>query len=154
MRVRHRAVAVLPIAIMLGGCSPTDIPTQSRPICSWAVSPPSNPDHLCTVGFGTLRTLAGAEMSGNDAAIRRLVKSKAVANKIIGFGRRLRAEHATGVHVVPSIILNITSSQLLGATSFVTGRAYGQNIREGFTLYMRVRGNSAKVVADDPGYAW
>lgn len=154
MAFRRRAGWGVLALIALSGCSAASLATQSKPICSWTVSPPPDATHRCSVVFTTLRTLARADVSGDNATVRRIVVTPVVARQIIAYGRRMRALGASNVHVVPSLTLDITADGLVGARTSLVGSIRGGRLREPFTLYLRLRGDSARVVAHDPGYAW
>jgi len=139
---------LLTLPLLLGGCLSGVQPTQSDPVCSWTSTVPSHPDTICRAVFRTISAMLRAELHGDTAAIRALSLPGATP-VYIADGRRLRTEHAAGLHVVPSFTLE-ADGPLIGARYDVLGRAPKMQVNEEFTVKLRVTGGSAVIAEARP----
>lgn len=151
----HRVAAVGAITLLCAGCGLLGgLPSQSHPSCSWTTQPPNNPDSVCATVFSTLRMLALADLNGDDATIHRLVTSPAVARRIIAFGRDERRLGLHSLHVTPSLTLGASVNRTLGVGLQLVGQTRGGSLRAPQTIYVRLHGDSATVVDDQPEQEW
>jgi len=142
------------IPLLLGGCALVQYPSQARPICSWASTPPRGAGALCTTTFRTLKTLASSEARGDNASIRRLVADSKVARRIIAYGATARGERAYNLHIVPSLTLDTSLPGLVGAAFDLAAQGRLGQIHVSETVYLRIRRGTAVVVHDQPGEEW
>lgn len=145
---------VLLLACLIAGCSAPGVPSQSHPSCSWAMSPPSNADRLCSTAFHTLADLATAVSRDDESRIRSIVPNRIVADRIIYYSRDLKRQGKPSVHIVPSLTLDITSKGSLGAGFYLIGTTRKGRVKAPQTLYLRVQGTRASVVGDQPDQEW
>ena len=108
---------------------------------------------LCTTAFDTLKKVVRAVQDGDTATIRGIVTNAIVAGRIIAYSERQRAAHARSLHVVPSFTLE-TTGDLLGTGFYVLGNNDSGRVNSPETLYLKVHGDSAKVVEDQPNQDW
>jgi hypothetical protein len=153
VRLVGRTVGAL-AAALLAGCSAASVPSQSHPICSWAVQVPSNSDALCAAAFRTLSRLAAADARGDDRTVRRLVSNRSIADQIIAYGRQLRSQGLRDLHIVPSLTLDLTPAGMWGAEFVLAGKTSQGNFHQTSTLYFRSRRGVDIVEAQDPLQAW
>lgn len=150
-----RSLPALPLAcVVLSGCLGTSVPTVSNPSCSWDSSVPSNAASICRAVYSTLNGIARAEQTGNTASIRRLVSGRAVQRRILAHGRSLRKQGVSGLHVVPSITLDLLHPGTVGAGFYLNGTVRGGRVNSPLTVELRVTGGRATVVNDQPGEEW
>ncbi len=135
------------------GCALASLPSQENPTCSWSSSPPANADALCATAFDTLTKVVHAVQKGDKATIRTIVTNPTVAARILTYSRSQRALHARSLHVVPSFTLDIAGG-LLGAGFYVLGKNDSGNVNSPETLYLRVHGQMARIVEDQPNQDW
>lgn len=150
---RHALLSCF-LAAGLTGCLGIDVPTQNHPICSWGSQPPKNSAALCGVAFRTLRTLARADFTGNVRTIRRLVPNRTVARRIIQYGVNERRNGVHVLHIVPSIALDNIHPGYIGAGFYLLSESRLGRTSAPETVYLRVRGRHATVVADQPAQDW
>ncbi len=150
----RKAWASSALSLLLSSCGLAGYPTQAHPSCSWANQPPRDADTLCDTAFHTLQTIVTAQVRGDTQTIRRLVMSQATAARIVSYGSTLRAERVRGLHVRPSLTLDVLAPGSLGASFYLIGRTQNGKLSTGETVYLQVRHGLAVVTHDVPGQEW
>jgi hypothetical protein len=133
----------------LGGCSLASLPSQQHPTCSWESDVPGNANAICTRTFGVLSSLAVAVAAGDIAAIRRHVVDPTTVARMTLYSQKVRAEHGTGLHVVPDLGLDAEAHGQIGAGFYVLGKTATTKLNSPETLYFNwVKGRWVVVRSD------
>jgi hypothetical protein len=101
-----------------------------------------------------LQAIARAEQSGDDSAIRSLVRSRSVADKIIAYGRQVRARAVRSLHIAPSLTIGPMTHSTDEVVFSLVGRTNGGRITAPQQVYVLVGRGTPIVVGDQPGEAW
>jgi hypothetical protein len=145
----------LPLGIALAGCDLiSGLPSQANPTCSWTSEPPKDEDAVCRTVFRTLQALTRAEEHGDDATIRRLVPAATVASRIIAFGSQNRRDGLKFLYSSPSLTLGASVNHTLGVVLHVVGESRAGKFSDPESVFVRLRGGTAYVVADQPEQEW
>jgi hypothetical protein len=149
---------LLPAAMLassvLGGCRLASLPSQQNPTCSWESDLPSNADAVCTRTVHVLQSLATAVAHGDIATIRRYVVDRSTVARMTVYSQTVRAEHAYGIHVVPSIGLDREANGRIGAGFYVLGKTATQKLNSQETLYFNWVDGRWVVVNSDLDKNW
>jgi hypothetical protein len=142
------------VCVALAGCSSGLVPSQSQPVCSWSTAPPANHDTVCQIVYYTLSSIAHAEVHDDRRTIRRLVSNPRVAARVIAHAASLQARGVETLHITPSFTLGRSHSGYLGAAFNMVGTSHSGRFTAPQTVYLVLRGGTAKVVDDQPEEEW
>jgi hypothetical protein len=145
-----RAASLFLGMFVLSGCTPLGAPTQDNPTCSWSSAVPRGADATCLSVFRTLSRIARAEQRGDEKSIRTLAPVPKAARRMIAEGRSLRSQHASGLHVVPSVTLRANSPNRVEAQYFLLGKTPSGRINQQEGVTLRVHGGSAVITRAQP----
>lgn len=148
------SAALLLAGTLLSACAGTSLPTRQNPSCSWDSTVPGNASSVCSAVYRTLSLVARAEETGNRGVMKRLIANAAVRHRIMAHGRVLRAQHVRNLHVVPSITLDHIHPMTFGAGFYLNGSIRGGRVNAPQTIELRVQGNRAVIINDQPGQEW
>jgi hypothetical protein len=98
--------------------------------------------------------VAQAEVRGNNHTIHRLVPSQAVARRIIAYGKSIRAQHVTFMHVVPNVTLQTFPGNIVTADLYLIGQTKEGRISRYESVYLRLHHGQARILRDQPGQEW
>jgi hypothetical protein len=102
-----------------------------------------------------MQSVARAESTGNDAQIRRLVRSSQVAEKIILFGQGLRRQGLTSLHVGNSLLLQKGSGKQTVVTGSIVYKTHsGSRVIQEETVIVVLHGSTAYIISDQPSQHW
>ncbi|MDQ2741563.1 MAG: hypothetical protein M3Z66_04600 [Chloroflexota bacterium] len=149
-----RLVPLLLLLPLLAGCFTDSLPSQQHPICSWTSAVPINANRLCGQTYRTLSTVLKASVSGDQAAVHRLVPSRQIAGRIIAFGDAQRRDGIHYIRIVPSYTLETEQNGSVGASFGLVGVTNRGSLKAPQVMYLRMSHGVQVISGDQPQQEW
>ncbi len=146
----RRLLAVILLPLLLLGCSAN----LKHASCGWANEIPANGTQVCNAAYETLRAIARAEARDEPKTIRRLVSAARVAQRIIRFGRSLRAQGLQYLRTTPLLVLTARPHNRAIVSAYIVGRTSSGKINSQEVVIVHVHDGRAIVVGDQPNQDW